>query len=542
MAGATTAVDADVLIVGAGVAGSLAGWTLAQAGAKVLILEAGPRVLRAEAFATFRRAPARTPESPYPEVPHAPRPVSEDPHHYYIQDGPDLFKSTYERRVGGTTWHWLGTTLRFLPQDFLLRTRYGVGADWPIGYEDLEPWYCKAEQALGVAGDDREDLGSPRSRPYPLPPIPSTYLDRQVTSAIAPLGLKVQPTPQARNSQFHDGRPPCCGSASCIPICPIGAKYDATVHVQKAEMLGARVVENAVAAFIEVDSTGQVAAIRFMRPDGSPHRATARIYVLAAHAIETPKLLLMSRTSALPDGVGNSSDQVGRNLMDHPVQLSWALAKEPLYPYRGPLATSGVEHLRDGPVRSRRATYRIEISNDGWAWPQGDPTATASGLIRSGLRGRALIDRLNERTSRELHLAGLVEQLPQPENRIIPAFDHPDALGIPRPRIRYRMDDYTFRGMADARAVHERIFRALDASELHHSQTYEGAGHVMGTYRMGTDPKTSVVNAEQRSHDHPNLFLLGSGVFPVSGTANPTLTIAALALRAAETIRQDLSR
>jgi len=150
--GAKPAVDADVLIVGAGVAGSLAGWALAQAGAKTLILEAGPRVVRAEAFAAFRRAPARTPEAPYPEVPHAPRPVSGDPHHYYLQDGPDLFKSTYERLVGGTTWHWLGTTLRFLPQDFRLKTGYGVGTDWPITYDQIEPWYCKAEEALGVAG------------------------------------------------------------------------------------------------------------------------------------------------------------------------------------------------------------------------------------------------------------------------------------------------------------------------------------------------------------------------------------------------------
>lgn len=532
----------DVLIVGAGVAGSLAAWRLAQAGAKVLVLEAGPRTERAEALAHFQRAAVRTPESPYPEAPHAPRPVSDDPHHYYVQEGPDLFKSTYERRVGGTTWHWLGTTLRFLPEDFRLRTRYGVGEDWPIAYGDLEPWYCQAEEQLGVAGDDGEDLGSPRSRPYPLPPIPQTYLDRRVAQAVAGPGLKltVQPTPQARNSRSYDGRPPCCGNASCIPICPIWAKYDATVHVRKAEALGAQVIEDAVASFVEVDPAGRIASIRYRRPDGTLHRATARVYVLAAHAIEVPKLLLLSRTGALPDGVANSSGQVGRNLMDHPIQLSWALAKSPLYPYRGPLSTSGIEQLRGGDFRRDRAAYRIEIANDGWSWPQGDPIVSASALIGRGIRGPALVARLNEQAERELRLASLIEQIPDGDNRITPAFDRLDALGIPRPRIRYRVDDYVRRGMADARDVHERIFDSLQASERRHGTTYEGAGHIIGTYRMGENPKTSVVDRAQRSHDHPNLFLLGSGVFPSSGTANPTLTLAALALQAAEAIIRDL--
>ena len=115
-----------------------------------------------------------------------------------------------------------------------------------------------------------------------------------------------------------------------------------------------------------------------------------------------------------------------------------------------------------------------------------------------------------------------------------------DALGIPRPQIHYNVDAYTQRGLEQARQKHTAIFQALGARDIHHRDEYEGAGHVMGTYRMGTDPKTSVVSAEQRSHDHPNLFLVGSGVFPTVGNANPTLTIAALALQAAGTVQRDL--
>ena len=169
---AGAAYEADVVIVGAGVAGLLVAWKLAAAGVDVLVLESGPRVNRAEALQHFRSAVAKTPESPYPPVPYAPRPSVIALEDYYVQVGPELFKSNYERRVGGTTWHWLGTTLRHLPNDFQLNTLYGAGADWPISYDDLRPWYLEAEQAMGVAGDSAEDLNSPRDGDFPPSPPP----------------------------------------------------------------------------------------------------------------------------------------------------------------------------------------------------------------------------------------------------------------------------------------------------------------------------------------------------------------------------------
>jgi choline dehydrogenase-like flavoprotein len=374
-----------------------------------------------------------------------------------------------------------------------------------------------------------------------MPPIPQSYLDKQVAAAVRSLGLEVRGTPQARNSQVYENRPPCCGSASCIPLCPIGAKYDGGVHAAAAEAAGARIVPQAVAHFVEVDASGRVTAVRFKRPDGSEGRARGRLFVIAAHAIETPKLLLMSRTDRLPGGVANSSDQVGRNLMDHPIQLSWALAREPVYGYRGPLSTSGIEHLRDGEFRRQRAAFRVEIGNDGWQWPGGAPLQRAPELIKAGLRGKPLIERLSSESARHFRLGSLMEQLPDPDNRITPAYDQVDAIGIPRPRIRYSLDAYTRAGMAEARRVHESIFEAMGATGRQHRSDFEGAGHVMGTYRMGTDPRTSVVDRDQRSHDHRNLFLLGSGVFPTTGSANPTLTIAALVLRSAKVIATDLA-
>jgi choline dehydrogenase-like flavoprotein len=532
---------ADVVIVGSGVAGVLAGARLATSGVKVLILEAGPRVERGQALDQFQRALIKVPESPYPDAPYAPHSYSHLPESYYVQDGPDLFGSTYLRQVGGTTWHWLGTCLRFIPDDFRLRSRFGVGVDWPIGYDDLEPWYCEAERELGVAGDPAADLNAPRSEPYPLPPIPLSYLDQRVAAAVAGLGYTVQATPQARNSRPHDGRPACCGSSTCIPICPVQAKYDATVHVMQAERAGAELVDRAVVHRIDMGSDRRVTAVYFKRPDGTEERAVGKVFVIAAHGIETPKLLLQSRNESWPMGLANSSDQVGRNLMDHPTQLSRALAGEPLWPYRGPLSTAGIESTRAGAWRGERPAFRIQFGGNGWNWSAGTPDSTVRELVQRGLRGAGLDRAIADHGARELELACMTEQLPIPENRVVPDFEKRDALGLPRPRITYRFDEYTRRSLEPARRIHEQIFAALKSTAIAHSDDIKASGHVMGTYRMGVDPKQSVVDPQLRAHDHPNLFLLGSGVFPSGAASNPTLTIAALSLRAVGAIRQALA-
>lgn len=538
-----TIMDADVIIVGAGISGALVASKLAADGIKVLLLEAGPRVDRGTAVTQFYNALVKVPECAYPNTAYAPHPRSDDLDAYYVQAGPQKFASTYLRQVGGTTWHWLGTCLRLVPDDFRLRTRFARGADWPVDYAALEPWYCAAEAEIGVSGDSADDLGSPRSQPYPMPAIPQTFLDAQVTQAFAGTPYAVRSTPQGRNSVVRDDRAPCCGNSSCIPICPIQAKYDATVHVARAEKSGAKLVVQAIVDEIEVAADGRVSALRYRRPDGSRVRVTAKVFVLAAHAMEIPKLLLMSRGARTPNGVANSSDQVGRNLMDHPVQLSYALAADPVWPYRGPLSTSGVENTRSGDWRATRPSFRIEVGNDGWSWPTGAPTTEAQALAGQGLRGAALQKAILERTSRQVRFGTLTEQLPDPANRIVPDYAQRDRLGIPRPKISYRLDDYTLAGLGEARRIHEEAFVRMKATEIHHNPDaqFQGAGHVMGTARMGSDAKSGVVDKDLRAFDHPNLFIQGSAVFPTGGAANPTLTIAALALRSVAPIRQSLA-
>lgn len=535
-----TSLTADVLIVGSGVAGALVAARLAANGVKVCIMEAGAPVQRAEAVQTYWKALVKVPESAYPPVPQSMHPLTHEPTGWYQQSGPDEFKSTYLKLVGGTTWHWLGTCLRLVPSDFALQTRFGRGVDWPISYAELEPFYGQAEQELGVSGDGAQDLGSPRSSAYPMARIPPSYLDTVMGKALQDSPYQVRSTPQARNSEFRDQRMACCGSASCIPVCPVQAKYDATVHLGKAVAAGAVLLERSTAVQLDVGTDGQIASVRFRRWDNSEGVFRARVVVLACNAIETPRLLLASQNPSMPHGVANSSDQVGRNLMDHPVQLSWASSKEPVYPYRGPLSTSGIENLRDGAFRQQRSAFRIEIGNDGWSWPTGAPGTTATDLAQQGLQGQALRTATADAASRHMRIASLMEQEPDPDNRVRLDKRAKDMYGVPLPNISYRVSDYVKDGMAHARRAHTDIFTRLQATGLQHAPTYFGAGHIMGTTRMGADPRTSVVDASLCSHDHRNLFMVGAGVFPTTGTANPTLTIAALSLRAVSAIQERL--
>jgi glucose dehydrogenase len=608
----------DVLIVGSGIAGVLIARQLGRAGKKVLILEAG-EALPADIngyMNTFLAATAKVPESAYPpalfgangltdpRTVNAGRPTVlslgakgkfgdwQDPKQaYLIQKGPLAFGSTYERINGGTVRHWLGTSLRFVPNDFEMKSRFNRFVDWPIKYRHLERWYRDAEKDIGVAADvgDQNYLGINFSSNYPMPRIPLSLVDMEVEKAmpnlkVADVGLdglkwKVSSTPAARNSQPYQARRVCAGNTNCIPICPIQAKYDPSVTLAEALRTGnVDVSYKTVASKVHVDGNGRVSGIDFIRydkDDGDPverGRLTAKLYILAGNAIETPRLLLMSKSEQTPNGVANRRDDkgsVGKYLMDHPLYLAWALTDKPVWGYRGPLSTAGIEVCRDGRFRRERGAFRIEIGNEGWNFPIQDPDTTTvdfvNGLNASGLNdgskplfGNALAIALNDKLSRQFRLGFLVEQSPDDTNRVTVPDQVPDELkdhlGLPRPHITYDLSEYTKRGLAAAKTTASAIFNSMHAKEFTSKpevddpstfewppgQTtrikYYGSGHLVGTHRMGERSENSVVDSFQRSHDHDNLYLVGSGSFPTVATANPTLTLAALCLRTADQI------
>ena len=616
----------DVVVIGSGLSGSIVAAELGSAGKKVLVIEAGPAVPdnRGEYMQNFYMNSLKAPESAYPPLTldpaneATPRATigglinSQDPtKSYLIQPPPSKipnasslpFSSTYERVGGGTMWHWLGTSLRLVPNDLQMYTKYGVfssDADWPIGYDTLSGLYEKAESEIGVSASVAEQaplepaIGL-KYRPgyqYPMNPIPMTLVDDAVSKGSGGVVVDskpvfVTPTPAGRNSQPYQSRRVCAGNTNCIPICPIQAKYDPSVTLARALNTGHVTVSwQSVATKLLTDANGRISGVQYVTWDkelnptkGAAKVARGAMYVLAAHAIENAKLLLLSKSPQFPNGVANFSDQVGRNLMDHVLYLSWALTPEgqPVYPYRGPLATAGIESLRDGAFRSRRAAYRIEIGNEGWNFAIGDPNTTALDFINGtnnsrtnppvapgqpagkpgpALGGPALAMAINDRLTRQFRLGCLIEQAPQSSNRVMLDDKYTDGLGLPRPKINYGFDAYTLAGFKSARQTCSAVYKAMGASEFTdysnrkgspsyfeidgEAYSFFGAGHIIGTHRMGSDKKHSVVDANQKSHDHANLWIMGSGSFPTEATPNPSLTIAALAFATAADLKSAL--
>ena len=537
------------VVVGAGFAGSLVAKVLGDNGFRVTVLEAGAEANQ-DAVARYRQALVKSPLTPYRRTAAAP---SSD---YLINTGPDGYSSPYLRMNGGTGTAWTGITPRMRPDDF--RTAdLGHGRNWPLSYADLEPFYRAAEWEIGIAADadeQRQHVPVADGYRYPMHALPRTYLDHVIASVVDGAWidgreLLVVGTPQARNGIPVQGYRPdghqCTGYASCVPICPENAKY--TPHrTQKQWSADVELRTRCVVNRVHADEFGRITKVSYQRYEDDTsgrhtrHEEEADVVVLAAHAIENAKLLLMS-------GLANSSDQVGRNLMDHPALLTWALMPQAVGPFRGPGSTTGIEAFRSGPQRRVRAPFRIEIGNWGWGWSAGSPDSDTAEFVAAGLRGKALREAVADRVGRQFALQIEVEQEADPANRVTLAGDL-DALGNPRPSIHYGLSDYVKDGLLAAKRVSGRIFELLGADDhtsykpdderyFEHDgepMRWWGAGHGGGTHVMGTSPRDSVVDQWQRCWDHPNLYAVGCGSMPSLGTSNPSLTMAALALRTAD--------
>lgn len=566
----------------------------------------------------FYSATAKSPNSPYPNLKSAPSSdvldlqpfkgkVLEDG--YFVQMGPQPFASDNWVGAGGTTQHWLGTALRMLPNDFQMKTLYGRGVDWPFTYHELRPYYEMAEHEIGVSGQvsDQQlpnmgaDYFSPRYV-FPMEKIPQSYLDHEMLKVTQGLVVKMGgqkhtihccSTPQGRNSTPNKGykfvridwsgrrlelvRHPdsqyqpvgslwdpytgqrCEGNASCVPICPVQAKYNALKTFKRAVNANGDRVEirpQAVAFDLVIDpKSKRIQGVRYKSygTDGDTHYTThlaeGRIYVLAASAIENAKLLLASSAA-------NSSNQVGRNLMDHMCLLTWGNFPKKVYPFRGPGSTTNISNFRDGEFRKKHTAWICPLDNWGWGWPRFSPGSDVQRAVDEGKFGKKLRKTLNHDLTRQVLLHFECEQDPQSENRVTIDPQYKDRLDNYRPVIHYDASDYVKAAFAAAKRVSNQIFKAnriKDRTKYLRTEpdnviyqgkgyTFRGAGHIVGTHRMGNDKKDSVVNPDMRTWDHENLFLVGCGNMPTLGTSNPTLTMAALTFKAAEAMLRHLER
>ena len=520
--------NADVCVVGAGPAGALVADRLA-ADRDVVVLDAGPRFDPADRLARQERAI---------------RPSYGRPDVWDVGGERDAHANSGERAyplnharvkgVGGSTLHWQGMVMRLHEADFNSETERGVGEDWPIEYADLRPYYAAAERELGVAGASDNPYAPPREEPHPMSAFEPSYSDSLFAEACEELEIDMHSVPNARNSEAYDGRSACVGYGTCQPVCPAGAKYDATVHVERAEAAGATVIDRApVQRLAHTDD--RVTAAVYATPDGETHRQTADAFVVACGGVETPRLLLLSASDAYPDGLANSSGAVGKFFMDHLFAGAGGTLDEPTRQNHVGFYTSACDQFYDEADESL-APFKLEFFN--YAGPS--PVEQA---LSGDDWGDALLDRLRDGYGTHVAMGGLVEQLPRSDSYVTLDPDRTDDRGNPVPEIHWSVDDRALRTIERATEIQQEILETLgaDVEWVAGPDATGPAYHHMGTTRMSADPDDGVVDAGCRTHDLDNCWIASSSVFPTGGAMNPTLTIAALALRAADDLGAWLS-
>ena len=385
----------------------------------------------------------------------------------------------------------------------------------------------------GVAGA----MVAPRQAPDPVAGLPLGYLDRTIAETFTPRGDRMLTEPVARDSRVHDGRPPCCGNDNVMPIRPIAAQVSGIHAGQRAAAGGAPVVPETVAQFVELAGAGCTQAAHVLRPDGSEWRAREAQIVLAADGIETPRLVLMSAQAGAPDGLGNAGGALGGNLMDHPGPPVVFDMPRPVWPGRGPQETTSILTWRDGRVRSDVAANKLHLSNGSSVGS--DPEEK----IEQGLTGTQLGAAVRDTAARRRAIDNVHEQLPEWTNRLTLS-GRADPRGRPGPAIHREVGDHVRGSAAHAAEVYRDIVDVPGAELVSVGDGSDGfakdnpimGGTIMGENSGDSVPGDSVVDAETRLHGVETLRLALSSVFPSSARVNASLTVAALALRTADSV------
>ena len=557
--------DYDVIVVGSGAGGGMAAYELTRRGIRVLLLEAGRHydpVTETPMFQTAAEAPLRGVSTPdkqfgfYDATVDGGWQVPGEP--YTTADGSE-FLWWRARMLGGRTNHWGRYALRFSPHDFQAYSRDGHGADWPLVYEDLAQWYDKAETLIGVCGDNPGLDDIPDSAPGVLhPPPQGRVYERLVQAACKKLGIPVAYMRRAvmtRPMQDpEDPRQPCYWATPCGRGCSIGAAFQTPTSVlPMAERTGRlHTVTQCLVTRVHVDSQGRVEALSYVnRQTGVIGRLQAKVIVLSASACETARILLNSRTEALPRGVANASGQVGRNLMDSTGANITAnvpgLYGRPRYNEDGHTGNHlfvpwwGHQAQVRGELNFARG-YHFEISG-GFA-----PPGISLGAYARG-HGEGLKRSVQHRYGAYLRLALRGEMLPNAESYMDLDPHAKDQWGNPVPRFHWRWSEQELNQVAHGLRTAHQIFALLGGEVLEPQRTPEEAIlkggqiiHEVGTARMGTDPRYSVTDADGRCWDHPGLYVMDGAVFASNPHKNCTLTIMTLALRNASRLADSLKR
>ncbi|MGE5149902.1 MAG: GMC family oxidoreductase [Rhodospirillaceae bacterium] len=511
--------DSVVVIIGSGAGGGTLANELCQKGIKVVVLEAGAMQSNAsfvndewKSFGQLAWLDPRTTSGSW----------------RVAKDFPGL-PAWICKTVGGSTTHWAGASLRFQPHEFKARTAYGALpgtslADWPLSLEELEPWYAKAEDKMGV------------TRTNGIPGLPGNNNFKVMYAGATKLGYKECHTGRmAINSQPRDDRGRCMQLGFCFQGCKSGAKwstlYTEIPKAQKTGNLDLRPESHVVR--IEHDDAGKATGVVYMDKDGKEQRQKARIVAVAGNSIETPRLLLLSASNKFPDGLANSSGQVGRNYMRHMTGSVYAVFKEPVHMYRGTTMAGIVQdEAKNDAKRGFVGGYEMETLSLGLPF--------MAAFLEPGAWGRDFAWYMDHYT----HMAGMWlvgEDMPRATNRITLNKDVKDKWGNPVPNVHFDDHDNDVAMRNHAFRQGQAVYAAAGAIKSWKTPPYPST-HNLGTCRMGVDAGTSVCNSHGQTHDVANLFISDGSQFTTGGAENPTLTIVTLAIRQAAYIADQMSK
>ena len=528
----------EVCIIGAGASGAAAAKVLTERGVRVVALERGPwrgrKTFGGDELANVNRY------NLWPDPILNPRTVRTN------KDEPareELF-CPVPQMVGGGTVHWQGWLPRFTENDFRIRTVAGdlpgaTLADWPISYAELEPYYDKVEWAFGVSGQaGANKFESHRSRGYPCPPMPMSRYAEKFHKGCGALSWNSFPTPQAALSRAYNGRPATVISAFAQQHGdPTGTRSSA-LNVLVPDAVATGLYDLRADCYVReltLDAAGKVRAAVYQDADGRTHAQTADVFLLACGAVETARLLLLSKSGKFPNGLANGSDLVGRNVTFHEYSAAVGLFDDPIYAWAGGgyVSASSFQFYEHNPKRGFVGGGHIAAAGVGiplpinWRLP-GAPSWGAAAKD---------VDRLYYNHS--MAVAMVVHDMPRHENRIDLDEARVDAWGLPVARVTLSPHE---NDLAMGRFLIDRNAEILEAAganrvqKVYIDRVTGNCSHQHGTTRMGNDPNTSVLNRDCRAHEVDNLYVVDGGSFPTGTGANPTLTIMANAWRVAERI------
>ena len=505
----------DVVIVGAGAAGSVYAAVLAEAGRSVLVLERGVERKLGDLYSS--QTWARRLKWGAPHV---------------VEDGQDSIWYNFNagHGFGGAAIHHYGVWPRYHPEDFELHSRYGKGLDWPFNYDTLRPWYDQVQKDVGMSGDAKQEIWRPAGDPYQMPPVLVSNHGKVLARGFEKMGMHTAPIPMAILTEPYNGRPPCIWDGWCDAGCPIGALANPlVVYVPRAEKAGARLQGNAAISRVLTDKQGKkVTGVEYYTREGERIVQPADAVVLCAFTVENSRILLNSASEQHGAGLANSSGLVGRYLMCHPAISVFGMFEEEMQNYMG--ATGGQLICQDpftktGNPNDAFGSRQWEIA---LAVKPNDLLGIA--MSRPDIFGKDLHRFMRDGARHLSSMVGVCEDQPVFENRIGLASDK-DRFGLPLARATYRVSDEGRKLWQNAATEGVELVKAAGAKEAWHGPM--AGQHIMGGTIMGSDRNKSVTNAEAQTHDLPNLFIGGPSVFPTSSSINSTFTAHAVALKSA---------